>query len=133
MSPWGWLVTVADLHCDLCGSFLSGPPTGQAGPGRGAVRFLYHPGNFLLKDDSGLMCQQCWEQTTEELGERKLGHCCICGIEVEHARSVHLHESGDPMPWQLCALHGVELLNRLRTVQPKLDPETFKLSGDWGH
>jgi hypothetical protein len=123
-------VTVADLHCDLCGAFLSGPPA-LDGPGRSAVRFLYHPGNFLLKDDSGLMCSACWQRTTDELGDRKLGHCCMCGIEVEHARSLHLHESGDPLPWQLCAADGVRFLNQLRTVEPKLDPETFSLSGDW--
>jgi hypothetical protein len=35
------------------------------------------------------------------------------------------------LPWQLCAADGVRFLNRLRTVEPKLDPETFSLSGDW--
>jgi hypothetical protein len=29
--------------------------------------------------------------------------------------------------WQLCRRHAVEFLNRLRTVDPKLDAETFEL------
>jgi hypothetical protein len=124
-------MTVADLRCDLCGVFLTGP-AGLGTPGRGAVRFLYHPGNFLLKDDSGLMCDRCWSKTTEVLGTRITNRCCICGGEVEHARSLHLHESGDPLPWQFCPRDGVGFLNRLRTVEPKIDPETFLLSGDWG-
>jgi hypothetical protein len=31
----------------------------------------------------------------------------------------------------MCKDHAVEFLNRLRTVEPKLDPATFTLSGDW--
>lgn len=123
-------MSVGDLRCDLCGAFLA-RPAGLDTSGRGAINFLYHPGDFLMKDDSGLMCESCWEQTTTALGERVQGLCCVCGVEVEHAHSLHLHEAGDPLPWQFCGRDGATFLNSLRTVQPKLDPETFTLSGDW--
>lgn len=125
-------MSVGDLRCDLCGVFLA-RPAGLEGDGPGAISFLYHPGNFLLKDDSGLMCESCWEETTQKLGDRVKGRCCICDTEVEHARSLHLHEAGDPLPWQFCKPDGAMFLNSLRTVQPKLDPESFALSGDWNH
>lgn len=127
-------MSVTDLRCDRCGRFLVGPraPDGSA-ESLGAVRFLYHPGNFLMKDDSGLMCETCWEAVAEELGERRADRCSRCGIAVAADRSLHLHESGDPVPWQLCSAHGAEFLNTLRTVDPKLDPETFTLAGDWKH
>lgn len=125
-------MSVTDLKCDRCGRFLTGPgaPDGSA-TSLGAVRFLYHPGRFLLKDDSGLMCDACWDALVDELGPRVADVCCRCGAKVESTRSLHLHESGDPEPWQFCARHGAEFLNTLRTVDPKLDPETFTLSGDW--
>ena len=85
-----------------------------------------------MKDDSGLLCQTCWSRVREWLGdERPENRCAACGEAVEHSRSLHLHRSGDPLGWQLCPAHAVEFLNRLRTVEPKLDVETFTLAGDW--
>jgi hypothetical protein len=55
----------------------------------------------------------------------------VCAAAVEHSRSLHVHRAGDPIGWQMCKDHAVEFLNRLRTVEPKLDPATFTLSGDW--
>lgn len=128
-------MTVFDLRCDRCGTYLAGPG-GDADPGTPGplgVRFLYHPGNFLLKDDSGLLCQSCWAAAERWLGpDRPENRCARCGEAVEHARSLHLHGGGDPIGWQLCPTHAVEFLNHLRTVDPKLDPETFSLAGDWG-
>ena len=127
-------MTVFDLRCDRCGAYLAGPgdddDPDQTGPF--GIRFLYHPGNFFLKDDSGLLCQPCWRAAREWLGEDPPeNRCARCAQAVEHSRSLHLHRSGDPLAWQLCARHAVEFLNRLRTVEPKLDPETFSLAGDW--
>lgn len=127
------LMTVFDTRCDRCGTYLVGPGADDAeGEGPYGIRFLYHPGNFLLKDDSGLLCQGCWVAAQEWLGgERPENRCARCGESVEHARSLHLHRAGDPTAWQLCRLHAVEFLNHLRTVEPKLDLDTFSLSGDW--
>ncbi len=85
-----------------------------------------------MKDDSGLLCQTCWTRTREWLGEERAeGRCGVCGEPVEHRRSLHVHRTGDPAGWQLCPAHAVEFLNRLRTVEPKLEVETFTLAGDW--
>jgi hypothetical protein len=116
-------VTVFDLRCDACGRLLAGPGDG--------TRFLYHPGDFLLKDDSGLLCASCWAETGAWLGERAKGRCCACGREVEHARSLHVHRYGDPGAWQLCRVHAAEFLNRLRTVEPKLEERALTFAGDW--
>jgi hypothetical protein len=45
-------MTVFDVRCDRCGTELTRPTE--------AVRFLFHPGDFSLKDDSGLLCRSCW-------------------------------------------------------------------------
>lgn len=125
-------MTVFDLRCDDCGAFLAGPGDDDATGGPFGIRFLYHPGDFLLKDDSGLLCQGCWGRARAWLGEeRPEGRCAVCVEPVEHAHSLHVHRSGDPLGWQLCRAHAVEFLNRLRTVEPKLDPATFTLAGDW--
>jgi hypothetical protein len=34
---------------------------------------------------------------------------------------------GDLAGWQLCTAHALDFLNSLRTVEPKLDPATFRL------
>lgn len=119
-------MTVFDLRCDRCGAEITGPDDG--------VRFLYHPGDFLLKDDSGMLCVRCWQLTTSWLGAQKLkNRCSVCDAEVEHSGSLHVHRAGDPASWQLCRPHAVELLNGLRTVEPKLELESFTLAGDWPH
>lgn len=125
-------MTVFDLQCDRCGSILLGPADDAAPEGAFGIRFLYHPGDFFKKDDAGMLCGSCWSAATEWLGaERVEGRCAVCGVEVEHALSLHLHRANDPYGWQLCKSHAVAFLNGLRTVEPKLDPETFTLAGDW--
>ena len=111
---------------------LTGPGDDEEPSGPFGINFLYHPGDFLMKDDSGLLCQSCWTAARAWLGEeRPENRCARCGEAVEHARSVHLHRTGDPTPWQLCPRHAVDFLNRLRTVEPKLAVETLTLAADW--
>lgn len=125
-------MTVFDMCCDRCGTMLVGPAEEPEPAGAFGVRFLYHPGDFLMKDDSGMLCGSCWSETTVWLGDaRPEGRCAVCALAVEHARSLHLHRANDPYGWQLCKPHAVEFLNGLRTVEPKLDAETFTLAGDW--
>jgi hypothetical protein len=116
-------MTVFDLSCDACGRLLGGPDDG--------TRFLYHPGDFLLKDDSGLLCSACWQEAEAWLGGRTKGRCSVCGAEVERPRSLHVHVAGDPAAWQLCREHAAAFLNRLRTVEPKLDAAGLTFAGDW--
>lgn len=124
-------MSVTDMRCDRCGNVLAGPAGLEGVGGRGAVRLVYHPGSYKLKDDSGLLCEGCASAVRDELGERTEGRCGLCGEPVEHKRSVHVFVAMDPKSWQLCPRHGAEFLNTLRTVSPKLDPETFTLAGDW--
>lgn len=116
-------MTVFDLRCDACGALVAGPEQG--------VRFLYHPGDFFLKDDSGLLCAGCWTATAARLGEQAKGRCAMCGLALEHARSLHLHRAGEGASWQLCREHAAELLNGLRTVEQKLDPADLTFAADW--
>ena len=117
-------MTVFDLRCDHCGAQLSGPEE--------AMRFVYHPGDLVLKDDSGLLCRSCWRAALGWLGvEQPTDVCARCGIPVEQARSVHILRSGEPEAWRLCPPHGVDFLNQLRTVEPKLSVETLTLAADW--
>lgn len=128
----GSTMSVSDMCCDLCGTILLGPADDADPSGPFGIRFLYHPGDFLMKDDSGMLCGTCWSNTLSWLGtERPEGECAVCGTGVEHSRSLHLHRANDPYGWQLCKPHAVEFLNGLRTVQPKIDLETFTLAGDW--
>lgn len=116
-------MTVFDLSCDACGAAVPRPDDG--------TRFLYHPGDFFLKDDSGLLCSACWSRTEAWLGERATGRCSVCGEAVEHARSLHVHPAGDPASWQLCRDHAAAFLNGLRTVEPKLEPAGMTFAADW--
>jgi hypothetical protein len=117
-------MTVFDVRCDRCGVELPSP--------NAAVRFVYHPGDLVMKDDSGLLCRSCWRAALAWLGvEQRVNVCARCGIAVEHSRSVHILRTGESEAWQLCPQHGVEFLNQLRTVEPKLSIETLKLAGDW--
>jgi hypothetical protein len=124
-------VTVTDMRCDRCATFLVGPEGPGTVAGRAAVRFLYHPGNFHLRDDSGLLCDACADSLRGELGAHRKARCATCGSAVEHDRSMYLYLGGEDKPWQFCATHSAAFLNTLRTVEPKLDPTTFTLSGDW--
>ena len=117
-------MTVFDVRCDRCGTELNRPAD--------AVRFVYHPGDMVLKDDSGLLCRACWRAAMGWLGvDQVVDHCARCGMTVEHARSLHVLRSGETSGWQLCREHGVAFLNQLRTVEPKLSLETLALAGDW--
>ncbi len=111
-------MTIHDLHCDVCGRFLAGPGSG--------VRFGYHPGAPALRDNSGLACVGCWAAATRELGAGASGRCAVCGQPVTRRQSLHLRNLADRRSWQLCAGHAVGFLNQLRTVEPKLDPATFR-------
>jgi hypothetical protein len=117
-------MTVFDVRCDRCGTGLTRPAD--------AVRFLYHPGDMVLKDDSGLLCRSCWRAAMSWLGvEQPENHCARCGIAVPYTGSVHILRSGEASGWQLCPEHGVGFLNQLRTVDPKLSVENLSLASDW--
>ena len=117
-------MTVFDVRCDRCGKELPSPTD--------AVRFLYHPGDLLMKDDSGLLCRSCWRAALTWLGvEPRENVCARCGAAVEHSRSIHVQRSGESEGWQLCPEHGVAFLNQLRTVEPKLSVESLALAADW--
>jgi hypothetical protein len=112
-------MTISNLRCDICGGAVSGPG--------GGVRFVYHPGRAELRDSSGLLCGRCWDQTRGWLGEGRVPRsCAVCGEAVARQRSLHLHPFGEAAAWRLCLTHAVEFLNRLCTVEPKLDPATFR-------
>jgi len=55
----------------------------------------------------------------------------VCETPLARTGSLFLTRLGDGpadrQTWQLCAPHAAELLNRLRTVEPKFDPATFQL------
>ena len=112
-------VTINDLSCDVCGCFLPGPAAG--------VRFVYHPGVPELRDDAGLACQACWALITTSF-DMPAGPswCAACGEPVTRRQSLHVRRFTDPRSWRLCAAHAVGFLNSLRTVEPKLDPATFR-------
>lgn len=123
-------MTISDLHCDVCKTFVPGltgssDPVDEPGPA-GGVRFVYHPGRPQFRDTSGLMCGRCWAEAEQWLGARRSRQCAVCGAAVERHSSLHVHRFDEASAWRLCAQHSVEFLNRLRTVQPKLDPATFR-------
>jgi hypothetical protein len=96
------------------------------------VRFVYHPGDAARGDDSGLLCAGCWSRTRSWLGgDRHPGTCARDGTAVSVEGSLHVRRAGELGGWQLCKGHAVEFLNRLRTVEPKLDAATLMLAADW--
>ncbi len=112
-------MTIHDLRCDVCGRVIPLPADG--------VRFSYHPGRADLRDDSGLACAQCWAEAVRDLGEPGgRAACAACGAATSRSASLHLRRPGQPSSWRLCAADAVAFLNRLRTVEPKLDPATFR-------
>lgn len=122
-------MSISDLRCDQCGRSLVGLGNGDADDDWLGVRFVYHPGDAKLRDDSGLLCRRCWAETSEWLGEPRLGPgpCPRCDTPAAGAARLHVSCPGDLESWQLCRRHAVEFLNRLRTVDPKLDAATFVL------
>ncbi len=120
-------MTISNLRCDICGVLLPGLSTGSADSSTLGVRFSYHPGDPGLRDDSGVLCAECWSAWTEPLGEPRARVCAACGTAVARTSSLYLRKVGTHENWQLCTPHAAELLNRLRTVDPKLDPATFEL------
>ena len=119
-------MTVSDLRCDWCASVLTGLEGSEAPAGRTGVRFTYHPGSPALKDDSNLLCKTCWETASAWLGAPAAtpAACSICNDALGEGRLV-VTRTGELTCWLLCRVHAVEFLNRLRTVEPKLDPGGF--------
>lgn len=111
-------MTIHDLRCDVCGGFLAGPAAG--------IRFVFHPGVPELRDDSGLTCAACWQRLTGGLTPAATGQCAACGGPARRGQSLHLRPFTEPGSWRLCATDAVGFLNSLRTVDPKLDPATFR-------
>lgn len=129
-------MTISNLRCDLCDALLPGlipdRPNLPDGPdvrdGRaGGVRFSYHPGDPRMRDDSGVVCTGCWSQLAGWLGEPRERTCAVCSATVARTTSLHLRRVGAQDTWRLCSVHAAEMLNRLSTVEPKFDPETFQL------
>lgn len=120
-------MTISNLRCDMCNALLPGLMTGPGdAPARG-IRFSYHPGDPRLRDDSGLLCGVCWSTWVGSLDEPKARVCASCGATVARTSSLYLRRPDTRETWQLCPPHAAELLNRLRTVEPKFDPATFQL------
>lgn len=123
-------MTIADLRCDGCGRALAGPAGDGFETAATGVRFVYHPGSPRLRDDSGLLCGRCWDETVAWLGdEPALGPapCPRCAEPAGDAPRLHVSRLHDLRAWQLCRGDAVAFLNRLLTVEPKLDSETFAL------
>jgi hypothetical protein len=112
-------MTINDLRCDFCGRPLAAP--------NGAVRFGYHPGSPQFRDNSGLACEPCWADAIGKLdllaGARS---CAACGTVMARTECLYLRRLDGRHTWRLCAGHAAQFLNLLRTVQPKLDPATFR-------
>lgn len=124
-------MTIRDARCDLCGTQVAGlAAPGESGSGQG-VRFTYHPGDPRMRDDAGMLCGLCWAQWVTALGDPRARACACCGAAVTRRSSLHLRRLDNPgNGWQLCARHAAETLNSLRTVDPKFDPESFRLPLD---
>lgn len=114
-------LTIHDLRCDVCGSFLPGPAAG--------MRFVYHPGVAELRDDSGMACVACWDALTQPLDRAGTGRCAACGEPAPRGQSLHVREFSQPESWRLCARDAVGFLNSLRTTEQKLDPAAFRFPG----
>jgi len=124
-------MTIADLRCDGCGRPLAGlAADDHADDEASGVRFVYHPGWAKLRDDSGLLCRRCWDEAVGWFGVKAtLGPaaCPRCGEPAGDEPRLHVSRLHELATWQLCRRDAVAFLNRLQTVEPKLDPETFSL------
>ena len=118
-------MTTNDLRCDRCGRVIAGPGDG--------VRFVHHPGIPELRDDTGLACPTCWETLTSGFGDAGSGRCAACGAVAPRRESLHLRPFTEHASWRLCHADTVGFLNELRTVEPKLDPATFRFPGAATH
>lgn len=119
-------MTISNLRCDLCDALLPGLIPGQSDERRGGVRFSYHPGDPRMRDDSGVACAPCWSQLERWLGRPRARECAVCATPVTRTSSLHLRRVGNPQTWQLCSVHAPAMLNRLNTVEPKFEPDTFR-------
>lgn len=120
---------------EVAGEVPAAGEDGETLPGPGAlaetgVRFSYHPGDPKLRDDSGLLCVGCWTAVAAWLGDSRPRACAVCGVRLRRHGSLYVRRGGDPAQWQLCPPHAADLLNGLRTVEPKLDRATFRLPLD---
>ena len=120
-------MTLTNMRCDRCSRTLAGPADpGRVDADRG-IRFGYHPGDPRMRDDSNVLCGECWAGWIGELGPPRPRVCARCAAAVTRATSLHLRRTDEVgNGWQLCAAHAVDLLNELRTVPEKLDVETFR-------
>jgi hypothetical protein len=134
-------MTISDARCDRCGVPVSGLGPSAAGEDEAGedelgqvggmlsagVRFGYHPGDPSLRDDSGVLCRTCWRSWEERLGSVRPRVCAVCGVSLQRVSSLFVRPVDRHESWQLCAPDAADLLNTLRTVEPKLDRETFRL------
>jgi hypothetical protein len=123
-------VSVSDLRCDRCSVVLSGPAGTGSGASTSGSRLTYHPGDLELRDDSGLLCAACWADLVGWLKDPGIGTCSVCRQTVSRYGSLHVRRADSAGGWQLCPPHAADLLNSLRTVQPKFDRGTFRLPLD---
>ena len=121
-------MTITDLRCDICGTSLAGSAMLDPEDPRSATRLYIHPGDPLHRDDSNLTCLACWHELTAWMGGTGRPDVCgVCGEAVTYEGSLHVLEMtgriGEAPEWQLCRGHAVELLNRLRSTDPKMRVE----------
>lgn len=90
---------------------------------------MYNPGVPELRDDSCMACENCWASLTDGLDLTPASHCAACGEDAPRKGSLHVRRFSEPGSWRLCATDAVRFLNSLRTVEPKLDPATFRFPG----
>lgn len=123
-------MTLSDMRCDVCAVRLSGLADGEVAQATAGVRFSYHPGDPGMRDDSGVLCVGCWRRWTARLDTPRARVCAICGAPVRRRASLFVRRTDAAQSWQLCTPHAADLLNVLRTVDPKLDRATFRLPLD---
>jgi hypothetical protein len=124
-------MTIRDMRCDICGVRLSGLYDGVGGQAPTAgTRFSYHPGDPAMRDDSGVLCTPCWLGWTGAWGDPEPRTCATCGTPVPRRASLFVRRWDQQQSWQLCTPHAADLLNTLRTVEPKFDRATFRLPLD---
>jgi hypothetical protein len=123
-------MTISNLRCDMCNALLPGLIAAPGSHPDQGVRFSYHPGDPRMRDDSGVLCGTCWSDWADWLGTPEQRICAICKIPLTRASSLFVTQLADRQTWQLCAPHAADLLNRLRTVEPKFDRATFQLPLD---